>query len=54
LYVGNICYDGDTRPEDRVTLESAPSAVAGADGWAGPKNVLPFSPIPGGSVIQRP
>jgi hypothetical protein len=48
--VGNICYDSHTRPEDRTTLESAPSAVVGADGWAGP-NVLPFLKQP---VIQRP
>ncbi len=51
--MGNICYDGDTRPEDRATLESDPSAVAGADGWAGPQESC-LSPIPELPIVQRP
>ena len=30
-----MLYSETTRSEDRATLESAPSAVAGADAWAG-------------------
>ena len=44
LRVGKQCYCFRTRPEGRATLESDPSAVARACGWAG-LNVLPLSEL---------